>query len=331
MARSYDGPCDDGAAKVRSATANTANDAKGHAMRRFSLVLIAFVWLWAPPASSAEPRAYAEGLLWRVESPNVPPSFVFGTVHITDSRVQALVLDMLDTVGRLNSISLELVPTPELAAAAAQRMFTLNGPDLSQRIGLQLFEDTLFAAAPYGVNANTLERFKPWAIAVTLSLPVSELRAQASGRLNSEKIIKTYAENNRIALHGIETLDEQLGLFDGLSEVKQVEMLRLAVQYADRTDELFEKLVNDYMAQDLESVYRTMEELSVGERADLLEFYERQLIEGRNRRMVERIQPRLAEGRALIAVGALHLPDEVGLLRLLEKRGYTIKRMSVSN
>ncbi|NKB48261.1 MAG: hypothetical protein GKS02_02735 [Alphaproteobacteria bacterium] len=300
-------------------------------MRRISLVVIAFVWLWAPPAFSAEPRAYAEGLLWRIESPTAPPSYVFGTVHITDPRVQELVLDMLDTVGRLNSISLEIVPSPEMAAAAAQRMFSFNGPALSQRVGLPLFEETLSAAAPYGLNANVLEQFKPWAVAVTLSLPVSELRAQAAGRLNSEKLIKSYAENNQIALHGIETLDEQLGLFDGLSEVKQVEMLRLAVQYADRTDELFAKLVNDYLARDLESVYRMMEEFSVGQRGDLREFYESQLIEGRNRKMVERIQPRLAEGRALIAVGALHLPDEFGVLRLLEKRGYTVKRMSVSN
>ncbi len=43
--------------------------------------------------------------------------------------------------------------------------------------------------------------------------------------------------------------------------------------------------------------------------------------------MVERILPRLAEGNALIAVGALHLPDEAGVLRLLEQRGYTIARM----
>ena len=74
-----------------------------------------------------------------------------------------------------------------------------------------------------------------------------------------------------------------------------------------------------------------MEEFSVGQQADLQEFYESELIAGRNQRMVERVQPRLAEGRALIAVGALHLPDEVGVLRLLEKRGYTIKRMSLSN
>ncbi|MCZ6587623.1 MAG: TraB/GumN family protein [Alphaproteobacteria bacterium] len=270
-------------------------------------------------------------MLWRIESPTAPPSYVFGTIHITDARVQSVVKNMLNTVGPLDSISLEIIQTPAAMVAAAQRMFTLNGPGLSQRLGPQLYDATLSAAVPYGLNANVLERFKPWALAVTLSLPLSELRAQAAGQLNSEKIIEAHAAKNQIALHAIETIDEQLSLFDGLSETKQVEMLRLAVQYSGVTNQIFSRLVNDYLAQDLESVYRIMEEFSVGQRADLQEFYESELIAGRNRRMVERIQPRLAEGRALIAVGALHLPDEVGVLRLLEKRGFTIKRMSVSN
>lgn len=296
-------------------------------MRRFSLVLLAFVLLWAPPASSDEKRAYTKGLLWRVEKQTAPASYVFGTVHVSDARVQAVVRDMLETVGPLDSISLEIVQTPATMMAAAQRMFTMNGPDLSQRVSAQLFAKTVAAAAPYGLSANALERFKPWALAVTLSLPVSELRAQAAGQLNSEKILESHAANNRIALYGIETIDEQLGLFDGAAETIQVEMLRQAVQFSGITDELFARLINAYLAQDLTDFYRVMEEFSAGEQAGLQAFFEDELIARRNRRMVERILPRLAEGNALMAVGALHLPDETGVLRLLEQRGYTIARV----
>ncbi|NNE84147.1 MAG: TraB/GumN family protein [Alphaproteobacteria bacterium] len=296
-------------------------------MRRFSLVLLALVVLWAPPASGEEKRIYTEGLLWRVESQNAPASYVFGTIHISDRRVQAVVQDMLQTVGPLDSISLEIVQSPATMAAAAQRMFDLQGPPLSQRVGAQLFSQTVAAAAPYGLNATVLERFKPWAVAVTLSLPVSELRAQASGELNSEKLLEAHATSNRIALYGIETIDDQLGLFDGLSEAEQVDMLRLTLQNSRKTGAIFTRLVNAYLAQDLNDFYRVMEEFSVGQESNLQEFFEGQMIAGRNRQMVERIQPRLAEGNALIAVGALHLPDEVGVLRLLEQRGYTISPM----
>jgi hypothetical protein len=216
-------------------------------------------------------------------------------------------------------------------AAAAQRMITLDGPTLSQRVGTQLFAKAAASAEPYGLNAVVLERFKPWAAAVILSLPVSEVRAQAAGRLNSEKLLESYAANNQIALHAIETVDEQLGLFDRLADAKQVEMLRLAVEYSDVIDEIFARLIDAYLTQDLNAFYVLMEEMAVGQQADLQEFFESELIAGRNRRMVERILPRLAEGNALIAVGALHLPDEVGVLRLLEQRGYTIARMPALN
>ena len=97
---------------------------------------------------------------------------------------------------------------------------------------------------------------------MTLSLPVSELRAQANGELNSEQFLASFAENNRIALHAIETIDEQLSLFDGLAEAKQVEMLRLAVQSNDIIDELFARMIDAYLARDLNGVYRLMEEMT---------------------------------------------------------------------
>jgi uncharacterized protein YbaP (TraB family) len=44
----------------------------------------------------------------------------------------------------------------------------------------------------------------------------------------------------------------------------------------------------------------------------------------RNRRMVERMAVRLAEGNAFIAIGALHLPGDQGVLALLEQQGYEV-------
>ena len=49
-----------------------------------------------------------------------------------------------------------------------------------------------------------------------------------------------------------------------------------------------------------------------------------EVVVNRNRRMLERIQPRLREGNAFIAVGALHLPGKDGLLTLLRNKGYRV-------
>jgi len=57
----------------------------------------------------------------------------------------------------------------------------------------------------------------------------------------------------------------------------------------------------------------------------LAKVLDKSLVVDRNHRMVKRMQPRLQEGNAFIAVGALHLPGEKGILRLLENRGYRVK------
>jgi hypothetical protein len=40
--------------------------------------------------------------------------------------------------------------------------------------------------------------------------------------------------------------------------------------------------------------------------------------------MLQRMQPRLEEGQAFIAVGALHLPGNKGLIQLLRQQGYNV-------
>ena len=54
------------------------------------------------------------------------------------------------------------------------------------------------------------------------------------------------------------------------------------------------------------------------------EAFLRRLIDDRNVHMIERMLPRLKQGAAFIAIGALHLPGEKGILQLLTERGYTV-------
>ena len=55
--------------------------------------------------------------------------------------------------------------------------------------------------------------------------------------------------------------------------------------------------------------------------------YAERLLDIRNRLMVARMMPRLGEGNALVAVGALHLPGRRGILNLLAEEGYHIARV----
>jgi uncharacterized protein YbaP (TraB family) len=52
--------------------------------------------------------------------------------------------------------------------------------------------------------------------------------------------------------------------------------------------------------------------------------FEKRIITDRNHVMAERASTYLAKGGAFMAVGALHLPGEEGLVELLRKQGFTV-------
>ena len=54
---------------------------------------------------------------------------------------------------------------------------------------------------------------------------------------------------------------------------------------------------------------------------------EKLLIHDRNLRMRDRLLPLLTEGGSFIAVGAMHLIGEDGLVELLRAAGYTVTRI----
>ena len=59
----------------------------------------------------------------------------------------------------------------------------------------------------------------------------------------------------------------------------------------------------------------------------LADEFQQHLVVERNHRMSDRMQVYLRQGEVFIAVGALHLPGEEGLLSLLEQQGFTVRRL----
>ena len=60
---------------------------------------------------------------------------------------------------------------------------------------------------------------------------------------------------------------------------------------------------------------------------DVFNRYIQGILYKRNKRMLKRIIPYLNDGSAFIAVGALHLAGENGLLRVLKNKNYHVTRV----
>src|SRR5213593_1570903 len=69
------------------------------------LALVALVLL--STVGNAEQR-YERGLLWRLDKPGVPASYVFGTLHSNDPRVTALPLPVQHAFAASNTFAMEV-------------------------------------------------------------------------------------------------------------------------------------------------------------------------------------------------------------------------------
>lgn len=293
---------------------------------RYFLLIFAF-WILLPTVSPAAELPFGKGLLWQVTAPKGQVSYVLGTVHSTDPRI----LDIPPPIQRAFEVSrrlaVEFVMTPQAQAQLMEASMINDGRSLDQILGPDLFRRSAIAARAYGLAPQQLRTFKPWGLWALFAVPPEEMLRGARGHQVLDAHLQTLAKQQGKSLHGLETPAEQIGVFESFTETEQIAILKSTLEEHDQIHMWFEKMLRAYLARDLEAIERMMMEQSTGIDPILIRAFAERLIDRRNRNMVERAEPLLQEGKAFIAVGALHLPGEKGILALLAQRGYQLARV----
>ncbi len=271
-------------------------------------------------AAQAKPPAavkYAKGLLWKIEAPGARSSYLFGTIHSEDKRVTVLpqpVIKALDASGRF---TMEAIIDGEGLVHMAEAMYFSDGRTLEQVAGKELYAESVKALAARGIPPLDVEKQKPWAVMMALSMPPPKTGEYL------DLILQDRATRQNKPVSGLETIQEQLTVFDELPLPDQVALLKEAVQEQDTFEKDLEEMIEAYLARDISA----LAEAGAKHKPDNDRLHRSvmdRLLTRRNARMAVRLGPILKDGGAFIAVGAAHLPGESGLLNLLEKAGYRV-------
>ena len=95
-------------------------------------------------------------------------------------------------------------------------------------------------------------------------------------------------------------------------------------------DDMAMTLVRLYAAERIDLLFVMLENADLGgDGMQMPAQYRKALLSDRNLRMFERALPEFQQGAAFVAVGALHLPGQDGLLSLLHGAGYVVERVSL--
>jgi uncharacterized protein YbaP (TraB family) len=263
----------------------------------------------------------SHGLLWEISKPGQGTAFLFGTIHSEDAAVVELPAPVRQAFDASSSVVLEILMDTDAMQYSSSIMLMLDGRSLADVIGPPLYEQATVALATRGIPEPVLNRMKPWAAAVTLSMP-----APVTGMVLDMVLYQDALQQDK-KVYGLETIQEQLALFDSMPEVDQVTLLKDALDRFPELDALHAELLAVYRQRDLDGLLAINKaSMQTGDVRFACEF-QRRVIDERNHRMAERMQPYLQQGKAFVAVGALHLPGDEGLLNLLEQQGYTVSRV----
>jgi len=280
--------------------------------RRGAVALALLVLLLATGTGSAQ-------VFYTVETEDGQFGWLLGTIHTEDPRVLDLPPVLEQALADAERVALELVPDADMLRALNRAMILPRDERLSVLLDESLYADVLALLDPYGLRASAVDRMRPWAVAMTLALPPPETG------LFMDMTLAFRAARHGAEVVALETLDEQLAFLTGLGREAHVEMLALAVDDMQGGRALYESLVTTYLARDIERL-RELAELELERIGPAIrERFRREGIVERNARMAERAAPLLDQGSTLVAVGALHLPGEAGLVARLRAMGYRVE------
>ncbi len=274
------------------------------------------------PAPAAAQR-FEQGLLWRIEKPGVAPSYAFGTIHIDDPRVLELPPAVTRALGQSKAFTMEML-TDETAHRKFTRASRLgNGENLPAVLGPELYGKVAEKMRERDVPDAMTRQLKPWSVMLTLLLP------RERPVVILDYALFRMAEEQKKPVFALETVEEQIETFDGMPIEVQIGLLESVVRHEDEIPGMTKELIRAYLDRDLKRMWDINARFTgLDPGSDSLNevFLERVLF-ARNQRMVDAISPRLQAGGTFVAVGALHLYGERGILSLLKQQGYRITRV----
>ncbi len=284
--------------------------------------LLFILWLavaTVPAVADADPEVEPQGLFWSLSTAEGPAGYLLGTVHSEDPRVLEFTEEFLERLGACDTFAMELVPDLPTMRRLMDYMQLPEGERLADQLGADRYGAVARALVAYGVPPERLERMKPWAAMMTLSLP------PARTGLFLDFSLSLRAAGSGLDVVGLETLEEQLSFLESMPLEEQLDLLDQALAEHARVQEVHDLMVDTYLEGDLGALNAVAEEQMDDLEADTRTWFQAEGIDARNRRMAASALPLLDRGCAFIAVGALHLPGETGLLTLLREAGFQVR------
>lgn len=303
-----------------------------------ALASIALASLASEPAMAREQTSVAEALgpapapatqdinpaMWIVRDSDTT-IYMFGTVHVLRPGLNWLKGDVKSAFDSADELMLEVIEPsdPTVVQGIIGKMAT-NPAGTTLRSLLPDGVRTKYEATlgTLQIPPAALDQFEPWFGAVTLTT-VPLLMKGYDLNSGAEKVLSTAAKAQGKPLGQLETIEQQLGIFDGLDTQRQVEFLEVTLDGVPEVTTQIDTLVDAWGKGDLQALNTLLNE-GFESYPGLYDA----LLTNRNTNWASWIKTRMDKpGTVFMAVGAAHLVGKDSVQAQLAKVGITSTRI----
>lgn len=258
-------------------------------------------------------------LLWEISGNGMKkPSYLYGTFHLMCKQDILISEQLKKAMQFADEIYFEMdLDDPSNLLGGMFFMNMSDGKTLKDLYTEEeyakienYFQDSL------GMPLFALQKMKPMMLQAMLYPKMLNCKDNSGVEMELLKLATEYKKE----VKGFETIQQQSSFFDSIPyDVQAKELLRSIDSVYNWNDE-FEKLITVYKEQrlsDMESLFEESEVTS-GENKE-------HLLDNRNLDWVNQMKEIFKKKSIFAAVGAGHLPGDMGVIELLRKEGYTLR------
>lgn len=266
----------------------------------------------------ANAQKLENSLLWKVSGNGIEkPSYLYGTMHaVCETNIDA---DVMHAFDETNQLYLEIdLDDPNLQAKMMGGVMMKDGVTISSLITEE--ESKIvdnFLKENIGLSLKMMDTFKPLMLT---SMYLPKLLDCPMKAVDMELMKIATAQNKELL--GLETIEDQLSVFDKIPYKTQVEEIVKTAKknMADEKKEM-NKMLAVYKSENIEEMLT----LTQGSENKMFSDFSEDLLTKRNQNWIPIIEKTAKENPTLFAVGAAHLAGKDGVIKLLRKKGFIVE------
>lgn len=261
-----------------------------------------------------------------------PRIYLLGTIHAGDKRLLDHPPVLAKAFAESEAVYTELALDEAAVREIATRIVLPPERKLADLLSPELYARTREVFAARGAQVALLDQLKIWGV----WLQAQGLDAPVETRAGPAMDVVLYEDARKAGklVDGLESIREQIDIFDSLTQQQQTRLLVDALEkqeaHAKAGTSMMERLIRAYLRGDPAALKRAMfAEVDLKDPffADL---YLKRMIDDRNVSMVRRFLTKAQshpDKTTFVAVGAGHLSGPKGILALLRGTGFRVRKL----